>query len=70
MTPIAFKDCFEVLFKLYDDLKADYELTIEEKEKTLLFFPAFSAEHCNMFVQQQKQYHKMKMDEFMEFFQI
>ncbi len=31
MTPKAFKACFEVLFKLYDDLKADYELTIDEK---------------------------------------
>ncbi len=37
---------------------------------SLFFFNTFSAEHCNMFVQQQKQYHKMTMDEFVEFFQI
>ncbi len=54
MPPKAFKACFEVLLKLYDDLKADYELTIGEKECHLIFFNAFSADHRNKFVQQQK----------------
>ncbi len=54
MTPNAFKACFEILFKLYDNLKADYILMIGEKEKNLLFFNAFSADHQNVFVQQQK----------------
>ncbi len=62
MTPKAFNACSKVLFKLYNDLKADHELTIGEKEKTLQKFNAFSAEHHNMFVQQQKQYHKMQDD--------
>ncbi len=53
MTLKAFKACFEVLFKLYDGLNSDYELTIREKEKTLLFFNTLSAEQCNVFVQQQ-----------------
>ncbi len=70
MTPKAFKAHFEVLFKLYDDLKADFELTIGEKERYLIFFNAFSAEHQNMFVQQQKEYHKITMDEVVNFFQI
>ncbi len=70
MTPKAFKACFEVLFKLYDNLKADYELTIGEKERHLIFFNAFSSEHQNMFVQQQKEYHKMTMDKIVNFFQI
>ncbi len=70
MTLKAFKACFEVLFKLYDDLKADYELTIGEKEHHLIFFKAFSADHRNMFVQQQKEYHKMTMDAVVSFFQI
>ncbi len=38
MTPKAFKARFKVLFKLYDDIKADYELTIGEKEHNLIFF--------------------------------
>ncbi len=54
---------FQLSFKLYDNLKANYELTIGEKKKTPLSFNAFSAEHCNMFVQQQQKYHKMTMDE-------
>ncbi len=62
----AFKAGFKVLFKFCNDLKADYKLTIGEKEKSLIFFNAFSA----MFVQQKKQYHKVTMDEFMEFFQV
>ncbi len=33
MTPMTFKSCFKVLFKLYDDLKADCKLTIREKER-------------------------------------
>ncbi len=41
MTLKAFKAFFEVLFKLYDDLKADYELTIGEKERHLIFFTPF-----------------------------
>ncbi len=45
MTPKAFKACFEVLFKLYDNLKADYELTIDKKERNLIFFNAFSRDH-------------------------
>ncbi len=51
MTQKAFKACFEVLFKLNDDLKAGYELTIGEKEHHLIFFNAFSADRCNKFVQ-------------------
>ncbi len=53
MTPKAFKAYFEVLFELYD-LKADYELTIGDEERHLIFFNAFSADHQNKFVQQQK----------------
>ncbi len=34
------------------------------------FIHTFSAEHQNVFVQQQKHYHKITMDEFVEFFQI
>ncbi len=41
MTPKAFKKRFEVLFKLYDDLKADFELTIGKKEHHLIFFNVF-----------------------------
>ncbi len=41
MTWKAFKARFEVLFKLYDDLKADFELTIGKKEHNLIFFDAF-----------------------------
>ncbi len=37
MTPKAFKACFKVLFKLYDDLKADYELTIGKRNATSFF---------------------------------
>ena len=60
MTLKAFKARFKVLFKLYNDLKADYELTIGKKERILIFFNAISAEHCNKFVQQQKNYHKTR----------
>ncbi len=70
MTQKAFKACFEVLFQLYDDLKADYELTIGKKKCNLIFFNAFSADHWNKFVQQQKDYHKMTMDEVVTFFQV
>ncbi len=70
MTPKAFKARFEVLFKLYDDLKADYELTIGKRERNLIFFNAFSNEHRNRFVQQQKEYHKMTADEIVAFFQV
>ena len=70
MTPKAFKARFEVLFKLYDDLKADFELTIGEKERNLIFFNAFSNEHRNKFVQQQKNYHQMTTDEIVAFFQV
>ncbi len=35
MTPESFKTCFEILLKLYDKLKADYELILGEKVKTL-----------------------------------
>ncbi len=37
MTLKAFKACFEVLFRLNDNLKADYKFTIGDKEKNLLF---------------------------------
>ncbi len=70
MTPNAFKAHFEVLFKIYDNLKADYELTIGLQKKTFLFFDTFSAEQCNLFIQQQRQYHKVMMDMFIDFFQI
>ncbi len=70
MTPKAFKACFMVLFKLYANLKADYELTIGEKERHLIFFDAFSADHQNKFVQQQKEYHNMTMDKVVTFFQV
>ncbi len=70
MTLKAFKAHFEVLFKLYDDLEADYELTIGETESHLIFFNAFSADHHNKFVQQQNEYHKMMMDEVVTFFQV
>ncbi len=69
MTLNAFKACFKAFFKLFDDLKAYYELTIGEKEKNLLFFNTFSAEHWNNSVQQKK-YNKMMMDELVNFFQI
>ncbi len=48
--PNAFKECFIALFKLYDNLKADFEQIIGEQAKNLLFFNAFSAENCNMAV--------------------
>ncbi len=51
MTPKAFKACFEACFKLYKNLKAEKELMIGKKEWNLIFFN--SAEHHNMFVQQQ-----------------
>ncbi len=70
MTLKAFKACFEVLFKLYDNLKADFELTIGEREHNLIFFNTFSSEHRNKFVQQQKEYHKMMMDKVFAFFQV
>ncbi len=70
MTLKAFMACFEVLFKLYDDLKADCELTICKKECDLIFFNALSADHCSKFVQQQKDYHSMTMDEIVSFFQV
>ncbi len=41
MTPKDFKACFKVLFKLYDNLKADYKLTIGEKEHHLIFLMPF-----------------------------
>ncbi len=68
ITPIDFKAHFKVLFKLYNNLKADNELTIGFLEDTLLSFNPFSAEHCNVFVQQQKQYNNVVMDDFMDFF--
>ncbi len=64
----AFRAHFEVLVKLYDYLKADFELTVWEMEKTFLFFNAISAEHCIVFVQ--KGYYKIKMDDLVKFFQI
>ncbi len=70
MNPKAFKAGFKVLFKLYDDLKAGYELTIGEKECHLIFCNAFSADYCNKFVQQQKEYHMMTMSKVVSFFQI
>ncbi len=68
MTPKAFKACFKAFFKLYEDLKADYELTIGEKERNLIFFDTFTAVQQYMFVQQQKQHRKMTMDELVSFF--
>ncbi len=47
----------------------NYELMIGEKELILLFFNTFAADNCILFVQQ-KQYHKMMMDELVEFFLI
>ncbi len=41
MTPKDFKTLVLVLVKLYDDLKADYELTIVEKDRHLIFLHAF-----------------------------
>ncbi len=70
MTPKAFKDFFVFLFKLYNDLKVDFELTIGEQVKTHFFFNIFSNDPCNMFVQQQKQYYTISMNEFINFFQI
>ncbi len=35
MTQKSFKACFEFFLKLYDDLKADNELTSGENEKTV-----------------------------------
>ncbi len=49
----AFKAGFEVFFKFYDNCKTNYEFVIGEKEKTHIFFNAFLAEKCNLFVQQQ-----------------
>ncbi len=43
---------------------------VEKTRRLFLFFNAFFAKDCNMFVQQQQQYHKMTMDEFMDFYQI
>ncbi len=62
LTPKAFKACFEVLNKLYDNLKADYEVTIGNKKHNLIFFDTFSSKHQNIFVQQQKEFHKMTID--------
>ncbi len=45
MTPNAFKACFDILMKLYKDLDADFELTIGKRERKLIFFNSFSAEH-------------------------
>lgn len=56
MTPTSFKAHLMALGKLYDDLEADYKLTSGEKEKSLLFFNAFSAANCIVFVQKQKEY--------------
>ncbi len=70
MTLKAFKTCFKVLFKLYDDLKTEYELMIGEKEHHLIFLNSFSADHQNKFFQQQKNYHRMMMDEIVTFFQV
>ncbi len=56
-------------FQLYNDLKADYEIMIGERNGPS-FLNIFSAEHCNVFVQQQEQYLMMVMDEFMEKSQI
>ncbi len=55
----AFKAYFEVLFKLYNNLK---ELTIGKKECHLIFFNSFTAKHQNTFLQHQKEYHKMTID--------
>ncbi len=33
MIPQALKACFKILFKLYNNLEADYNLTIQDKEK-------------------------------------
>ncbi len=41
MTLKAFKACFKVLFKMYEDLKADYELTIGKKERHLISLMPF-----------------------------
>ncbi len=56
--------------KLYKDLKADFELTVGERETKLIFFNAFSAEHLNKFVAQQKKYLELSIDDFMNYFQI
>ncbi len=56
----AFK--VKVLFKLYKDLKADYELTIGENEKAIIFFNNISVEYCNVFVQKQKKSEDDKMN--------
>ncbi len=69
MTPKAFIACFEVLFKLYDNLKTTFVLTIGEHKKNFHFFNVFSDEYCHMFVQQKKQNYKMTMDKFVDFFQ-
>ncbi len=54
MTPKSSKEYFKELFKLYNDLKAAFKLTLREKEKILLFCNTFSADHHNIFVQQEK----------------
>ncbi len=64
MTPKDFIAWFEVLFQLYNNIKADNELTIRKKEKSILFFNVYTVEHWNTFVKQQEQYHKMTMEDF------
>ncbi len=60
----------KVLFKLCNSLKADYELTLREKELSPLLINSFSVEHHNVFVQQQKQYHKMTLNNLVKYFHI
>ncbi len=69
MTPKAFKVCFGVLMKLYKDLEADFELIICKRERKLIF-NAFSTEHQNEFVAQQKKDAKLSIDDFVNYFQI
>ncbi len=53
MTPKAFKACFDIIMKL-EDLEAAFEKTNGKRERKLIFCNAFSAEHWNEIIAQQK----------------
>ncbi len=69
-TPKAVKACFEIIIKLYEELRVKFEFTIGNIEMKLIFFNIFSAVDRNKFVVQQKDYSKLSIDNFVTYFQI
>ncbi len=54
MTLKKFKAQFETFIKLYDNIKANFELRIGDKERSLLFFNTFFTIKCKVIAEQKK----------------